>query len=103
MSDYDDAETDAALWGIDLPQNWQGQPEEQGIWAENFPAFVAFLTVSGQWRCRSSGLGGAHWIALDYTAVKAGLEMAGITTTPEMWADLRSIEGGALDELNRER
>jgi hypothetical protein len=61
------------------------------------------LQVSGQWRTASHGLGGTHWIGLDYAAVRAGLELSGVTVTPETWMDLRLIETGALDEMNRER
>jgi len=41
------------------------------------------------------------WIGLDYTAARAGLELAGISITPECWSDVRVIEEGALMELNQ--
>jgi hypothetical protein len=41
------------------------------------------------------------WMGLDYGAAKAGLELAGIEVTPETWADLRVIEEGAIEEMNR--
>lgn len=43
------------------------------------------------------------WHGLDYTAARAGLELAGIEITPEQWAELRQIEAGAIEELNSER
>lgn len=42
-------------------------------------------------------------MGLDYAAARDGLEMAGITVSPETWNDLRLIEAGALNELNTER
>lgn len=33
---------------------------------------------------------------LDYAGARAGLEMAGIEVTPDLWADLQVIEAGAL-------
>lgn len=48
-------------------------------------------------------MGGSEFIGLDYGAVKDGFELSGLEVTPELWADLRLIESGARDELNRER
>lgn len=47
--------------------------------------------------------GGAKviWVGLDYGAARAALDLAGLTVTPETWADVRAIEGGAIEELNR--
>lgn len=99
----EEAAEDARLWGLDLPDGWEDRTGFEGIWAENEPAYIAFLHVSGQWRTASRGLGGTHWVGLDYTAVKHGLDLAGVTVTPATWMDLRLIENGALEELNRER
>lgn len=98
-----EAEEDAARWGIDLPEGWGERQLQDGIWEEHVPALVAFLAVSGQWRTRPHGMGETRWIGLDYAAVGAGFGFAGITMTPEVWADLRLIEAGALDELNKDR
>ena len=40
------------------------------------------------------------WIGLDYTAARAGLDLAGIEMTPGLWAEVRDIESGAIEELN---
>ncbi|WP_407920737.1 DUF1799 domain-containing protein [Frigidibacter oleivorans] len=73
------------------------------MWAENEAAWTAFLLVSGQWRATPRGLGGTYWIGLDYAAAKTGFDLAGLTVSPETWMDLRLIEHGAREELNRER
>ena len=64
---------------------------------------LAFQHVSGQWRTVSQGLGGSHYLDLDYTAAKYGLDLAGVSVSPATWMDLRLIVSGALQELNRER
>ena len=51
--------------------------------------------MSGNWG------GKVVWIGLDYAAARAALDLAGMTVTPEIWADVRAIEGGAIEELNR--
>lgn len=73
-----------------------------GLWAEHLPALEGFLAVDGQWRVAAGGMGGLVWLGLDYGAARAGLELAGIALTPAAWGELRLIEAGARDELNRE-
>jgi hypothetical protein len=43
---------------------------------------------------------GSRYLGLDYSGVEAGLRLAGIMLSPEQWDDLRSIEAGAMKELN---
>jgi len=37
---------------------------------------------------------------LDYAGARAGLDLAGIAVTPALWADLQSIEHGAIAAMN---
>lgn len=86
---------------MELPEGWrQDLTSFEGIWPDHEPALIAFLAVSNQWRIASHGLQGSRYIGLDYKAVHAGLDLAGITVTPEVWADLRLIEAGATQALN---
>lgn len=64
------------------------------VWPENWDAVQAFLGVQTQWAVGFAGPTG-----LDYTRVRAGLEMAGITVTQDLFSRLRIIEGGALKAL----
>ncbi|SOC20594.1 hypothetical protein SAMN05877831_1206 [Rhodobacter maris] len=48
------------------------------------------------------GLAGVRYLGLDYGAVGHGFDLAGIALTPSEWADFRTIEAGAAEELNRE-
>lgn len=42
------------------------------------------------------------FLGLDHTAAEAGLRLAGIEVTPELWADIRTVEEGAKEALNGE-
>lgn len=88
------------MFGIILPKDWA---KSQGfeIWEENAPALEAFLEIDTQWCAVSRGNGGLQWIGLDYGRVRDGLALAGIEITPQTWADLRLIEAGATEELNK--
>lgn len=61
------------------------------IWPENWEAVRAFLSVSSQWSVGVNGPTG-----LDYSRVRAGLEMAGIEVTPDLFGKLRVLESAAL-------
>lgn len=80
---------------LDLPE-----VPEFGLWPEHEAAWTAWCAVSSQWRVVAGGGGGAAWIGLDFTAVRHGLDLAGLTVTPEDWAGMRLIEAGAIEELN---
>lgn len=78
--------------------------DDGALWPEHEPAWRAWCAVSGQWRTEAvSGWGTARliWLGLDYGAAKAALDLAGISVTPAVWDEVRLIEGGAIEELNR--
>lgn len=74
--------------------------QQFGLWAENWPAVEAFLTVSNQWR--TTPLFGAppHYTGLDYAACSAAWASAGIVMHPTLWDAFRVIEAGAQEALN---
>jgi hypothetical protein len=41
------------------------------------------------------------WLGIDYTAARAALDLAGLRVTPEVWDEVRTIEEGAVEEMNR--
>lgn len=92
----DELAAEARAFGID-PQTLPDQ--STAVWPDAAPALDAFLAVAGQWRVTPSG----RVIGLDYAAVRAGLELAGIELTPEVWSDVQHIEQGALVGLNGEK
>lgn len=73
------------------------------IWPEHLDAAIAFLTVQSQWRTAIGPTGRLHYFGLDYAGVSAGLVGAGIDATPELWAQLRIMEGAARSALNNMR
>lgn len=93
---------EAENWGLDpieLKSLFRRDGGQTGVWPVNAPATRAFLSVCNQWRTVSLGLAGAMVTGLDYTAARAGLDMAGISVTPELWAQIQAIESGALAEM----
>lgn len=89
----------------------EAQPDDD-LWVDHLPAWRAWCAVSTQLVTQSltfggAGLGGAAisskllWFGLDYARAKAGLDLAGIITTPDLWEEVRWIEEGAVEELNR--
>lgn len=70
------------------------------VWADNWEAISAFQCVSTQWRAIGMMAGGVYWQGLDYSGVTAGLAGAGIDASPDLWAQLRVIEGAARNCLN---
>lgn len=93
---------DCAFFGID-PALFADDDVEEGVWPENIPAVDAFLAVTTQWRVLATAAGPLGWSGLDYQGVRAGFDLAGITPTPALWADVQLIEAGALTALNRRR
>lgn len=63
-------------------------------------ALNAFLHIQTQWVVTGVGMAGMITIGLNYASAKAGLELAGIEVTPDLWDDILVIESGALPALN---
>tara|TARA_Y100000815_G_scaffold150439_1_gene136292 strand:- start:57 stop:236 length:180 start_codon:yes stop_codon:yes gene_type:complete len=59
--------------------------------------------VATQFHVAAGPMGGVIPLGLDYAGARAGLELAGIETTPALWADLRVVEAGALEAMREER
>lgn len=45
-------------------------------------------------------MSGVYYHGLDYTAAEAGLRLAGVEMTPDIWRDVRDIEEGARRAFN---
>lgn len=69
------------------------------IWPNNVKVWTAFLTVSTQLVfCETFG-----WRGFDYTNVKSGFDLAGISTTPSFFEKFRFIETEVIKQLNNKR
>lgn len=58
------------------------------------------MRIQTQWVVAGIGMAGLLTIGLNYANAKAGLELAGIDVTPDLWDDILVIEAGALPALN---
>lgn len=92
-------EADLAFFGLS-PDALPSAVIDDGIWPCNLPALRAFLAVDRQWRVASVGMGGVRFLGLDYAGAQAGLALAGIEMTPDLWSDVRVIEAAAVAALN---
>lgn len=64
------------------------------------PIIELWLAISSQWRAEALVDGRLHYFGLDYAAVNAGLERAGMATTPATWAGIQVMERVASAALN---
>lgn len=70
------------------------QPGEIALAPDEVEPVTLFLMLGSQWRHHAmSGLR----LGLDYAAIPATAAMAGIAMTPALFADLRVMEGAALE------
>ena len=83
----DEAAADAARWGLELDPADLPTAAGDEVWSVNAPALRAFRAVDTQWR--GGGMGPP--LGLDYSGVRAGLELAGIEMTPALWAALGAL------------
>lgn len=67
---------------------------------QNAEALRAFLRIRPLFRTPGP-FGGP--CGLDYGGCRDGLEMAGYTVTPELWAQIQAIEAGAIEAVMRKR
>ncbi|QBF31491.1 DUF1799 domain-containing protein [Thalassococcus sp. S3] len=91
----------ARRFGFDLSAEDMRPAEEEpdGVWPWHAPALRAYVIVQTQWRYLV-GFGSAMAMGLDYQSARAGLEMAGIEVTPELFSEIGMIELGAREALN---
>ncbi|WP_375058419.1 DUF1799 domain-containing protein [Zobellella sp. DQSA1] len=85
--------------GISLPDQ-PAEPESIGIWPEHIEAWEVFLASSGQWRI-VAGMAGMFYQGLDAAALAATMAMLGVEDRRRCLQQVRQIESGALEILNR--
>lgn len=93
-------DADAELWGVDPSQIENAINDDFAVWQDNLEALNAFLRISTQWNTIGVGMAGIFTVGLNYANAKAGLELAEIPVTPDLWDDILVIEAGALSALN---
>lgn len=85
--------------GISLPAR-QVKPEPVEIWAEHAEAFDVFCACSSQWRI-VAGMAGFFHQGVEATALAATMDMLGVADRRRCLQQVRQIEAGALEILNR--
>jgi hypothetical protein len=60
-------------------------------------AMGLFFAMSSQWRWASVGLAGAIRVGLDYGALAPAAALSGLTMTPKLFDDIRTMEFAALE------
>lgn len=70
------------------------------MWPDNWPAVNVFDAMSTQWR---AGVSGA--IGLDYNALPVVLRMSEVPRKewPGLFADVRVMEGAALEKMREKK
>ncbi|MEX0971528.1 MAG: DUF1799 domain-containing protein [Paracoccaceae bacterium] len=86
-----------------MQQAWaqaaKAEPEDFGVWPQNFKIVRAFVAITSQWRVVGS-MDGLMFLGLDYAGVRAGLKAARIKLSPDEWGQLRLMENAAVAALN---
>jgi hypothetical protein len=80
----------------------QALDEDCLVWEENWQAVLFFLEISHQWLI-VSGMGGLHYIGLNYPAIESVIRtFAPVPRSARaaLWSDLRVLERAALEVLN---
>lgn len=70
------------------------------VWPVNMIVVDAWLGIASQWRTSMLADGRMHWHGLDYSAVRAGWEMANVTVSSDTWAGVQVMERAAAAALN---
>lgn len=75
-----------------------GEPEEIGIWPDNWPIKQIFCAMLSQWNVGMNGV-----IGLRYEALPMVLEIHGIEAEQkrEVFDGLRVMERAAVEEINK--
>lgn len=84
---------DARARGIEIKGIAAALRDFGGIWEENVDAVKAFLQISTQWRDNG----------LDYAGVEAGLRLADIDPSRDLWLQIRAIELGVRAAISEAR
>lgn len=71
------------------------------IWPDMVAAVSLFFGMETQWRWVGAGMAGAFRTGLDYSALPTVAAATSVTLTPEILADIRSLEGGAIAQWSK--
>lgn len=98
-----DGGDDLAQFGLppeQVAEITRAEPEEFGVWPENWEAVQMFLTLQTQWRCNETN--GAY-CGLRYTAVESVLRLHRVRDRKAVFTAIQTLEYAALEVLNRDK
>jgi hypothetical protein len=84
-------------WGPDAPS------DRAVIWPDMADSVALFFAMSTQWRWTGAGMAGAFRTGFDYGALEATARSAGLSMTPTLFDDIRTLEREALSVWSRKR
>ena len=75
------------------------------VWPEHRQAFDVFCAMQTQWRMGGGGMGGSVPTGLDYPALQAVMQLLDVPKAArvQVFADVRAMEGAALDAMAEAR
>lgn len=73
------------------------------IWPDMADSFALFVASQTQWRFAAIGMAGTIKTGLDYAALEPVARFTNIAITPEVFADVRTLEAEALRVWSKRR
>jgi hypothetical protein len=73
------------------------------IWPDMVDSVALFFALSTQWTWVSAGMAGTWRIGINYAAIEPTARLSGLSVTPTVFDDIRTLEQEALAVWNRKR
>ena len=99
-------EAECAAFGIETDAlDWSDGRDHANaqIWPDMIESVALFFNSSTQGRWASAGMAGAWRVGLDYVSLEATARLSGLSMTPAIFNDIRTLEQEALAVWNRKR
>jgi len=90
----------ASRESIELIKKQYKSTDDFEVFADNWDTVIFFSRLSTQWRI-AVGMGGGHYLGLDYSGVEAVMRLENIQKKKTLFADLQIMEREALTVLNK--
>ena len=90
-----DHEADLDYWGA--PDAMRTEPEDLGLYPDNWEVVMFFMRLQTQWMVSAMG----QRVGLVYSSVTTVAEVFGQKITPEFFHDLQILEIAYINETNR--
>lgn len=105
-SDDSDFAKECRAFGIDpAALDWKEvRPADKiRIWPDMVDSVALFFALATQWIWASGGMAGAWRVGINYQAIEPTAQLSGLSVTPTVFEDIRTLEQEALSVWNRKR